>query len=79
LLRKEHNSFLDHDSYVELQQLVRHFAYEIQEAEYLGSLELSEARLLCRSVQSAKTLSPDHKAFIIEKLVGTLEDDEIPF
>jgi hypothetical protein len=77
LLRKAHNSFLDYDSYVELQQLIRHFAYEIQEAEYLGHLGTSEAQLLCASVRDAVTLSPEHKSFIIEKLSGEI-DEKVP-
>ncbi len=60
--------FLDHDSYVELRQLVRPFAYEIAEAEHLGNLSLQQAMSLMESVEQAETLSQEHKDLIIERL-----------
>lgn len=44
LLRKSSNSYLDHDSYVELQQLVRHMSDEIREAEFVGRLSLQRRK-----------------------------------
>ena len=46
LLVKARNLYLAHDSYVELQQLVRHMSEEIREAELVGRLSLAEARAL---------------------------------
>jgi hypothetical protein len=63
------NPFLDHDSYVELQQMVRHIAYEIGRAEHLGRMSLVQARGLIRAVHEAETLSQDDKEFIETRLL----------
>ena len=64
------NRFLDHNSYVELQQLVEHRAEAIEEAEHLGRLDDDAVAALCEAVKQCRTLSADHKDFIIEKLTG---------
>src|SRR5712691_2145119 len=65
-LSKASNPFLHHDSYVELQQLVRQMAYEIARAEHVGRLGRAEAKALVEAVQTAKTLSPEHKRLVAE-------------
>ena len=67
---KADNSFLHHDSHVELQQLLRHVADDIVEARHLGVLSLQEARKLVTSVEAAETLSDDTKRFIRERLLS---------
>jgi hypothetical protein len=69
LLRKSANAYLAHDSYVELQQLVRHMSEEIREAEFVGRLTLAEARALVDAVQLAATLPMEHKRLIAECLL----------
>lgn len=60
--------FVDHDSYVELRQLVRPFAYEIEQAEHLGSLTAEQARSLLEAVEQAETLSQEQKDLIAQRL-----------
>jgi hypothetical protein len=69
LLRKSSNPYLDHDSYVELQQLVRHMSDEIREAEFVGRLSLAEAKDLVDAAQIAETLPAEHKRLITECLL----------
>ena len=63
------NPFLHHDSYVELQQLVRHLAYEIARAEHIGTISEQEARGLVAAVRKAETLSEEHKQLIEARLL----------
>jgi len=70
LLTKSRNAYLAHDSYVELQQLVRHMSEEIREAELVGRLSLAEARALVDAAQAAETLPMEHKRLIAECLLG---------
>lgn len=60
--------FLDHDSYVELRQLVRPYAYEIQSAELLGHLTRQQVAALVAAVLASATLPQDHKDLIAEQL-----------
>jgi hypothetical protein len=69
LLRKSANAYLTHDSYVELQQLVRHMSEEIREAEFVGRLSFAEARALVDAAQAAETLPMEHKRLIAECLL----------
>jgi hypothetical protein len=69
-LLKSRNAFLTHDSYVELQQLVRHMSDEIRDAEWVGRLSLPEARALVEAAQAAETLPPEHQRLIAECLLG---------
>jgi hypothetical protein len=62
------NSFLHHDSYVELTQLVRHMVYEIGRAEELGTMVQAEARALVEAVKKCNTLSDEHKRLVEERL-----------
>jgi hypothetical protein len=72
-ISKADNSFLHHDSYVELQQLLRHIANDIVEARHLGVLSLQEARKLVASVEAAESLSDDTKRLIKERLLSDRE------
>jgi hypothetical protein len=60
-----------HDSYVELQQLVRHLSDEIRDAERVGRLSLPEAKALVEAAQAAETLTPEHKRLIAESLLAS--------
>lgn len=69
-LPKVSNPFLDHDSYVELQGLVRHFAYEIGRSEHLGRMSIHEARMLVEAAWKADTLTEDQKELIDLELLS---------
>jgi len=69
-LSQRNNPFLHHDSYVELQQLVRHMGEEIRAAERIGRISQSETRALIAAANEAPTLSPEHKRLIAERLLS---------
>jgi hypothetical protein len=69
LLVQSRNAFLAHDSYVELQQLVRHMSDEIRDAEFVGRLSLAETKGLVEAAQAAETLPMEHKRLIAECLL----------
>ena len=60
--------FLSHDSYVELRQFIRPFAYDLQSADKLGRLTRHQAKGLIEAVHKSKALSQDHKDLIAERL-----------
>jgi len=62
------SNFLHHDSYVELRQLIRPYAYDIQHSDKLGELTPQQARALMEAVNQSEVFSQDHKDFIIERL-----------
>lgn len=62
------SNFLRHDSYVELRQFIRPFAYDIQQAEKLGELTRQQAENIIEAVKQSKALSQDHKDLVIEYL-----------
>jgi hypothetical protein len=68
--RADNRSFLTHDSFIELQQLVRHVADDIAQAEYLGVMSLNEARKVVAAAELAETLPDEHKQLIGEKLLA---------
>ena len=68
LIRADGADFLDHDSYVELQQLIRPFADDINHSELLGKLTETHAKLICISVRTCTALSDDLKENIIQQL-----------
>ena len=68
LLLAAESDFLDHDSYVELRQLIRPYAYEIQQAEKLGRLTRRQAVALVAAVNEARTLQQDHKDLVAARL-----------
>jgi hypothetical protein len=68
-LLKRDNPFLHHDSHVELQQLVRHMAEEIRDAERIGRISPSVAKALVAAAADAPTFSPEHKRLIAERLL----------
>lgn len=63
------SNFLDHDSYVELRQLIRPYAYDIQQADPLGRLTPNQAAALVEAANQSKVLSQDHKDLIAERLI----------
>jgi len=65
-LRASESNFLDHDSYVELRQLIRPLAYELMQAQPLGRLSADQRRFLVAAARRAATLSPDQKDLIAE-------------
>lgn len=69
----QNSSFLDHDSHVELQQLVRHIAYEINRSEFLGTMSVEQARLLVDAARQAVTLTLDQKDLIAAGLLSDVE------
>ena len=70
LLLASESDFLDYDSYVELRQLIRPYAYEIQQAEPLGQLSAKQAMSLISSAHNAETLPQEHKDLIAESLAA---------
>jgi hypothetical protein len=70
LLRAENPAFLTHDSFIELQQLVRHVADDIAQAEYLGTMSVNEARKVVAAAEQAETLTEEQKQIIRERLLA---------
>jgi hypothetical protein len=64
------SDFLEHDSYVELRQLIRPYAYDIQQAEPLGRLSPEQAASLVEAANQSKALSQDHKDLVAARLIG---------
>lgn len=62
------SNFLSHDSYVELRQFIRPFAYDIEQAEKLGELTQQQVEDLIEAVNQSKVLSQDHKDMVVEHL-----------
>ena len=60
------NVFLEHDSYVELNQLFFH--HNPESATQIGELTATEARAIAQEAQHARTLSDDHKEIIWDNL-----------
>lgn len=70
IIRAEGADFLDADSFVELQQLVRHYAQEIAQADVLGRLTLTHVRALRISVSICEALSDEIKDLIADRLTA---------
>lgn len=68
MLLRKHNQYLDHDSYAELNQLVRHYNHQLRDAEVVGRLSSSEAQKLIASAERAETLSDEQKSLIRQRL-----------
>ena len=68
MLLSRNNSFLDHDSYVELNQLARHSNHQLREAEIIGRLSSAEAAKLVSAADRAETLSDEQKGLIRSRL-----------
>jgi hypothetical protein len=68
MLLLRNNQFLDHDSYVELNQLVRHSNHQLKEAEPIGRLSPGEAAKLIAAADRADTLNDEQKALIRRNL-----------
>lgn len=68
ILRAEGVSFLEHDSYVELQQLIKDMAFEVNQAEVLGRLGPTHIQALKISVENCGALNDEWKEFIMSRL-----------
>ncbi len=68
IIRGDGADFLDHDSFVELQQMVRPYASDIAAAETLGRLGQTHITGLLIAVETCVALSDEDKDFISEKL-----------
>jgi hypothetical protein len=68
LLRVEETSFLDHDSYLQLQQLARHYQAEIDAADYLGRVTGTLAQRDCLAVEASVGLTTEQKEFVRARL-----------
>jgi len=69
-LREEDCAFVEHDSWVELTQMVRGHGPDIRQSEHLGRLTEAVATGLLAAVDAARTLTPDQKRFIRERFTG---------
>jgi hypothetical protein len=67
LLRSDGVSFLDHDSYVELQQLIRLRAYDIAQSEVIGRLNGTQRRLILLTAEQCGALTDEHLDLIREQ------------
>ncbi|RUM21508.1 hypothetical protein EFD56_03230 [Rhizobium phaseoli] len=68
MIRAVTTNFLDHDSYVELQQLIRLYASDISEAEVIGRLNLTHVTALTIAVGHCEALSGELKSLITDRL-----------
>lgn len=68
--RADNISFLTHDSFIELQQLIRHIADDIVQAELLGTMSMNEARKVVAAAEQAVTLTEEQKQIIRERLLA---------
>ena len=66
----ENCDFLEHDSFVELHQLLRHAPDTVRSAHKLGALSRREVEKLCQAVRAARTLTENLKDLICENLLG---------
>jgi hypothetical protein len=69
ILLADNRSFLTHESYVEFQQLLRHVADDIVQADYLGTMSMNEARKLVAAAEKALTLTEEQKEIVRECLL----------
>ncbi|MFC3691301.1 hypothetical protein [Chenggangzhangella methanolivorans] len=63
--------FLDHDSYVELQQLWHHVRSEVRSVEIIGRLTSRQTDALCESAAAAPTLNANQRDLIRDRLAPT--------
>ena len=70
-IKAEQNSFLEHDSYVELTTLHFFPESELRRATRVGQMsEIEQTNLAYAAVETGVTLRADHKEIIWEKLGG---------
>lgn len=67
LLKARDSSFLNHDSYVELQQFISLRLTDIDEAELLGHLSREQRHAIVQAVADGGWMSPDHTDMLAEK------------
>ena len=68
LIRHESADFLEHDSYVELQQLVKDMEFDVQQSELLGRLTSTHIQALKIAIMHCDALTDEVKEFVISKL-----------
>jgi hypothetical protein len=68
IIRADGADFLDADSFVELWQLTRPYAQEIEEADLLGRLTVTHVRQLRIAVSMCDALTPELQEFICAQL-----------
>ena len=68
LIRADGASFLDHDSYVELQQLIRPLQFELQQADRLGRLTPTHVEALKIAISGCTALSDETKEYVLARL-----------
>ncbi|WP_137136859.1 hypothetical protein [Rhizobium sp. FKY42] len=68
ILRAEGAPFLEHDSYIELQQLIKDMAFEVNQAEVLGRLTPTHVQALKISITQCGALTDEVKDFIMNRL-----------
>lgn len=68
IIRADSTNFLDHDSYIELQQLIKDMEFEVDRAEVLGRLSSSHVQALRIAVDHCGAISDEMKDFISKRL-----------
>jgi len=68
VIRCDGADFLEKDSYVELQQLIRPYALEVEKADHLGRLTETHVRSLRIAIETCVALSQENKDLILECL-----------
>ncbi len=68
LLVADNREFLDHDSYVELNRILRHRQYEISQSEWIGTISRAQCVLLLKSVWASDAFTDNEKQFIEDQL-----------
>lgn len=68
LVRADEADFLDHDSFLELQRLVRYYESDVSAATRLGRVTETLARRICLAADASPALTPDQKALVRDRL-----------
>ena len=68
IIRADSANFLDHDSYIELQQLIKDTEFEVDRAEVLGRLSPSHVQALKIAVEHCGAIADEMKEFIFMRL-----------
>ena len=66
-IRADNADFLEHDSYIELMQLVRLQGYHIQQAERLGTLTMTHKRAIVISLEQGGWMAEDWIEFVRDR------------
>lgn len=68
LLYANNTNILDHDSYVELNRILRHYASDINQARSIGIMHQTERHALIAAAYNVTTLTDEQKDFIAAQL-----------